>query len=185
MLVVDYGAAYLVVFSSLMYKMPSIVKGETSMKHILTKIILLFLLSSLFMPNSLQAAAGQRIALVIGNSAYSFAPLKNPVNDAQDTAAVLKTLGFTVMLKKDVNLRSMEEAVRDFGNQLKRGGVGLFYYAGHGLQVNGINYLVPVGARIDKESDVKYDEPVKSPPSRHTGESRYDGLGDFLRVHQY
>jgi len=79
----------------------------------------------------------------------------------------------------------MEEAVRDFGNQLKRGGVGLFYYAGHGLQVNGINYLVPVGARIDKESDVKYDEPVKSPPSRHTGESRYDGLGDFLRVHQY
>ncbi len=47
--------------------------------------------------------------------------------------------------------------IADFGNRLKRGGVGLFYYAGHGLQANGVNYLIPVGARIEKESDVKYE----------------------------
>jgi formylglycine-generating enzyme required for sulfatase activity len=101
--------------------------------------------------------AEQRLALVIGNAGYSFAPLKNPVNDASDMAVSLQKLGFTVMLKKNVNLREMEEAIQDFGNRLKQGGVGLFYFAGHGLQAGGVNYLVPVGARIDKESDIKYE----------------------------
>ena len=99
----------------------------------------------------------QRLALVIGNAGYSFAPLKNPVNDASDMAVSLQKLGFTVILKKNVNLREMEEAIQDFGNRLKQGGVGLFYFAGHGLQAGGVNYLVPVGAKIDKESDIKYE----------------------------
>ncbi len=103
------------------------------------------------------AAGNQRLALVIGNSNYSFASLKNPVNDASDIAAALQKQGFTVTLKKNAGLREMEEAVRDFGKRLKQGGVGLFYYAGHGLQVEGINYLVPVNARISKDSDVKYE----------------------------
>jgi uncharacterized caspase-like protein len=71
-------------------------------------------------------------------------------------AAMLKKLGFTVTLKKDARLQEMDEAVEAFGNSLKRGGVGLFYYAGHGVQVNGTNYLLPVGTRINKEADVKY-----------------------------
>ena len=107
-------------------------------------------------PSSLIAATEKRIALVIGNSNYSSGPLKNPVNDATDMAAMLKKLGFTVILKKNATLEEMEESIEDFGNRLKRGGVGLFFYAGHGVQAGGVNYLVPVGARINKESDVKY-----------------------------
>jgi hypothetical protein len=71
-------------------------------------------------------------------------------------AAILKKLGFTVTLKQNAKQQEMEEAIEAFGNSLKRGGVGLFYYAGHGVQVNGANYLLPIGARINKEADVKY-----------------------------
>lgn len=107
--------------------------------------------------HSEEAAAEQRLALVIGNAVYSFSPLKNPVNDASDMATTLQKLGFTVILKKNVSLREMEQSIKDFGARLKQGGVGLFYFAGHGLQADGINYLVPIGARIDKESDIKYE----------------------------
>jgi hypothetical protein len=102
------------------------------------------------------AATERRTALVIGNSTYSSGPLKNPVNDADDMAAALKRAGFTVTLKKDANLQEMVEAIEEFGNTLKKGGVGLFYYAGHGVQVSGINYLLPISARINKESDVRF-----------------------------
>jgi len=102
------------------------------------------------------ADAERRIALVIGNSSYNTGPLKNPVNDATDMAAALQKLGFTVILKKNANLQTMEEALEDFGNRLKRGGVGLFYYAGHGIQANGANYLIPIGVKINKESDIRY-----------------------------
>lgn len=101
-------------------------------------------------------ASELRTALVIGNGAYSSGPLKNPVNDATDMAAALKKAGFTVSFKKNAKLQEMEEAIEGFGNSLKRGGVGLFYFAGHGVQVNGVNYLLPIGAKINKESDVKY-----------------------------
>ena len=71
-------------------------------------------------------------------------------------AAMLKNLGFSVTLKKEATLQQMDEAIEAFGNSLKKGGVGLFYYAGHGVQVNGTNYLLPIGAKINKETDVKY-----------------------------
>jgi len=71
-------------------------------------------------------------------------------------AATLKRLGFEVILKKNVRYQEMEEAVEDFGKRLRKGGVGLFYYAGHGVQVGGVNYLLPIGVRINKESDVKH-----------------------------
>lgn len=103
-----------------------------------------------------QASAEERVALIIGNSNYETAPLANPVNDASDMASALRRLGFSVILKKDANLQTMEEAIEDFGNRLKKGGVGLFFYAGHGVQVYGSNYLIPVGAKIKKEADVKY-----------------------------
>jgi len=117
---------------------------------------LIFALSALFLLTAPAFAAG-RYALVIGNSAYTDKPLKNPANDAGDMAQSLRTLGFDVQLKTNASLREMEDAIRDFGVKLKRGGVGLFYYAGHGIQVQGVNYLVPVGARLATESDAKYE----------------------------
>ena len=102
-------------------------------------------------------AKQRRTALIIGNANYESAPLKNPVNDARDIADTLKNLGFSVTLKTDANQRSMERAIRDFGNDLRRGGVGLFYFAGHGVQVRGNNYLVPIAADIESEGDVKYE----------------------------
>jgi uncharacterized caspase-like protein len=104
----------------------------------------------------LLAATERRTALVIGNSSYDTGSLRNPVNDADDMTSALKRLGFDVMLKKNATLQDMEDAIRNFGDRLKRGGVGLFFYAGHGVQIAGKNFLLPVGARIDRETDVKY-----------------------------
>jgi uncharacterized caspase-like protein len=98
-----------------------------------------------------------RTALIIGNGAYPTSPLKNPVHDAEDMARLLEKLGFTVVLRLNADLRNMESAVRDFGRQLNAGGTGVFYYAGHGMQVEGRNYLIPVGARIESESDVRFE----------------------------
>lgn len=116
----------------------------------------LFLLTSLALAPGLAQAAG-RYALVIGNSAYSQKPLKNPANDARDVGRALERLGFEVLLKTNVSQRDMEDSIRDFGVKLKRGGVGIFYFAGHGIQVQGVNYLVPIGARLSGESDARYE----------------------------
>ena len=98
----------------------------------------------------------QRLALVIGNAAYS-APepaLKNPVNDARAIAAALKELGFGVRLVTDANHAGMRRAIREFEDSLrKRKSVGLFYFAGHGLHVEGRNYLLPIGARLTREDE--------------------------------
>ncbi len=102
-------------------------------------------------------ATEQRVALVIGNSSYKDAPLRNPVNDAEDMAAVLRNLGFRVTLRKNDSYRQMVSAITEFGNELKKGGVGLFYYAGHGVQSKGRNYLLPVGAKIDTEAELEFE----------------------------
>jgi len=93
-----------------------------------------------------------RIALVIGNSAYPEAPLRNPLNDVRAIAQALRELGFTVLAHENATKRTMEAAIVEFGRRLAEGGVGTFYYAGHGLQVRGRNYLVPVDADIDSEA---------------------------------
>src|SRR5262249_9731579 len=104
------------------------------------------------------SAAQTRVALVIGNAAYSedLGALKNPANDATDMAATLSQLGFTVTLVRDATHQRMDEAVEDFSRQLRPGSVGVFYYAGHGAQVGGRNYLIPLGARITTETVVSY-----------------------------
>ncbi|SNS26841.1 Caspase domain-containing protein [Humidesulfovibrio mexicanus] len=99
--------------------------------------------------------AERRVALVIGNGAYKDAPLKNPTNDARDMAAELQKLGFEVMLRENATLRQMEDALDQFWASIRQGGTGLFFFAGHGLQVKGVNYLVPVDARILVEQDVR------------------------------
>jgi uncharacterized caspase-like protein len=98
----------------------------------------------------------RRTALVVGNAAYRTDPLRNAVNDATDIAKGLRQLGFEVMELHDADHQRMEEGVEQFTRQLGRGGVGLFYYSGHGVQVSGLNYLVPVDAKINRESDIKY-----------------------------
>jgi Caspase domain/Bacterial Ig domain len=103
------------------------------------------------------AGSEKRVALVIGNSQYKEAPLRNPTNDARGMAAILRELGFEVTLGEDLSKREMGEAIRAFGQQLRGGNVGLFYFAGHGVQVNGINYLIPIGAQIEKELDVEFE----------------------------
>ncbi len=103
------------------------------------------------------AAAGERrIALVIGNGAYKSAPLANPVNDARGMAESLRQCGFTVTKLENASRDQMATALRDFGDQILAGGVGLFYYAGHGMQVRGKNYLIPVNADIQREDEVSY-----------------------------
>jgi len=111
----------------------------------------------LLIPSDSESIQERKIALVIGNGAYESSPLVNPVNDANDMTAVLKKLGFSVRLKINANQKSMENSIRAFGKKLRSGGVGLFYFAGHGLQVHGRNYLVPIGADIESEADVKYE----------------------------
>ncbi len=102
--------------------------------------------------------AEPRVALVIGNSNYKLvSPLANPENDAILMASTLSELGFDVTLKTDVTQKAMKRAIRDFGLRLRQSGretVGLFYYAGHGVQAYGRNYLVPLGAPIQDESDL-------------------------------
>lgn len=96
-----------------------------------------------------------RIALVIGNGNYEgMGKLANPVNDAEDMAETLSSLGFTVEVVTNAGLEKMEEAILRFRDKLtaSQGSVGVFFYAGHGVQSGGENYLLPVDARINSES---------------------------------
>jgi len=103
-----------------------------------------------------RVTAASRTALVIGNSNYPSAPLQNPVNDARDVAEVLKGLGFEVLCKVNAGREEMDAAVQDFYRNLNRARVGLFYYAGHGMQIDGTNYLLPVDIQVASSADVKH-----------------------------
>jgi formylglycine-generating enzyme required for sulfatase activity len=98
-----------------------------------------------------------RIALVIGNAGYREARLPNPLNDAQDVAAALQGMGFDVVSGEDRDRRQMVTLIREFGQKLRNGGVGLFYFAGHGVQVGGRNYLIPINTKITAEAEVEFE----------------------------
>jgi PQQ-dependent catabolism-associated CXXCW motif protein len=98
-----------------------------------------------------------RIALVIGNSVYKLDPLRNPAQDANDMSQALQAKGFRVTLRKDATRRQMIEAITEFGRELKKGGVGLFYFAGHGVQSKGRNYLIPVNAKVEAEGELEFE----------------------------
>jgi hypothetical protein len=97
-----------------------------------------------------------RVALVIGNAAYKDAPLANPLNDAADVARALEASGFTVVRRDNASLKEMHLALREFGDKLTREATGLFYFAGHGMQVRGRNFLLPVDADIAREDEVSF-----------------------------
>ncbi len=99
-----------------------------------------------------------RMALIIGNGNYDEVPLRNPVNDATAIATRLQDYNFDVTLRLNINHDDLVTVIKNFGQRLKEtGGIGLFYYAGHGLQIKGENYLVPVDANIEKELDVELE----------------------------
>ncbi len=100
----------------------------------------------------------KRLALVIGNSNYGGGMfLKNPVNDANLIAQTLQNLGFKVIKRIDANKQSIEQAVREFSKLLPDYNIALFYYAGHGMQVEGINYLIPTDAKLVDKADCKFE----------------------------
>jgi len=106
-----------------------------------------------------------RIALVIGNSTYDarLGSLATPSNDARLIAAGLSAVGFDVELVVDANQSMMMQAISRLGQRLTiagRGSTGLFYYAGHGMQSRGVNYLIPVGAAITREADIDLEAVV-------------------------
>ena len=105
------------------------------------------------------ALADKRVALVIGNSAYKSAPkLGNPVNDAALIGGILKKAGFdTVDVRQDLSAPEMRKALREFGARTRDADVAIVYYAGHGLEVDGTNYLIPIDAALETDTDV-YDE---------------------------
>jgi hypothetical protein len=107
-------------------------------------------------PNQLAVSSGaeRRVALVIGNATYKFNPLKNSVNDSTDMARSLRTVGFDVIEANNTTLSQMREATRKFADKLGSSDVGLVYFSGHGIEVKGRNYLIPVNADIKREYEV-------------------------------
>jgi len=106
-------------------------------------------------PAAPEVSRERRVALVIGNSAYRSSPLKNPVNDARAMASALRDCGFEVTKLENARRLEMRQALRDFAAHIEHGGVGLFYFAGHGMAVKGRNYLVPVDADIQSDDEVE------------------------------
>ena len=98
-----------------------------------------------------------RIALLIGNRDYKIKPLINSINDARDMAQALSSVGFDVIIHENSDEKTMRRAIIAFGNRLEKGGVGLFYYAGHGFQVNGRNYLVPLKTNYTQGKNVIHE----------------------------
>ncbi len=105
------------------------------------------------------ALADKRVALVLGNSAYqNVAPLTNPVNDSAKMAATLKQAGFDVVdSRRDLPAAETRRALRDFADAARDADIAVVYYAGHGIEVDGSNYLIPVDAKLERDTDI-YDE---------------------------
>jgi hypothetical protein len=130
--------------------------GETTMAQTLLRVLAVCCIGAWFGPT--MAFAEQRLALVIGNSAYrTVTALPNPANDAKAMAGLLKAAGFEITEAPDLTQSDMRRAIRDFAAKIAEKGpdtVALVFYAGHGMQVDGENYLVPIDAKIEREADL-------------------------------
>ena len=105
-------------------------------------------------PTASAPSTGKRVALVVGNANYKVRPLKNPRNDADDISRSLRSSGFEVIDLRDASLQQMRNGVRQFGDRLINNDVGLVYYSGHGVEVKGRNYFIPVNADIMREDEI-------------------------------
>ena len=118
--------------------------------------VLAALLGPLVVPAA--ASAAGRVALVVGNSDYAhIGRLPNPVNDAADVGAALRRLGFEVTVEEDAGLSALTGALRAFTRASARADVALVFYAGHGMEMDGVNYLLPVDARLERDTDVHFE----------------------------
>ena len=117
------------------------------------------LAAAAFLLVSEPAFAEKRVALVLGNSNYqNVAPLANPVNDSARIASTLKDAGFDVVdSRRDLPAAETRRALRDFADRARDADIAVVYYAGHGIEVDGANYLIPVDARLERDTDI-YDE---------------------------
>src|SRR4030088_1878366 len=118
----------------------------------LTRLMMLTGLVAMMLASASAAHADRRVALVVGNSAYaSAASLRNPRNDASDMAEMLGKLGFEVELGLDLDQQNFAVTIEKFARALDGADVGLFFFAGHGLQLNDRNYLVSIDAKLNSE----------------------------------
>jgi uncharacterized caspase-like protein len=102
-------------------------------------------------------AHGRRVALVIGNESYGDMPLRNPVRDARALGQALREAHFQVSVRENLTQKQILRALVEFGDELRKGGVGLFYFSGHGIQINNRNYLLPVGATFERPDDIEIE----------------------------
>ncbi len=121
-------------------------------------LILFCTFLSAILAQATPSLADKRVALVIGNGSYHYTPaLTNPPNDAKDVAQALKAIGFDVTLKVDVEKRQLDQVIAQFAREGKTADAVLFYYAGHGLQFEGKNFLMPVDAELQDEISLRYE----------------------------
>ncbi|NUB15598.1 hypothetical protein GAY28_25275, partial [Azospirillum brasilense] len=138
---------------------------------------LLLAMAAWAVPGLAATAPEQRIALVIGVGAYRHATeLPNPRNDAHAMSAALRKLGFTVDERYDLDNRGMAEALRGFGIQAAQADVALLYFAGHGMQVGGTNFLIPADARLERERDLVYEALPLNLPMGELAQARKLGI---------
>lgn len=123
----------------------------------MNKLSLIVIVTILALFNGVFISNAAMKALVIGNNDYKDVPLSNPKNDANDISTLLNNIGFRVTTKINVTQREMEETIRIFGKEIQYGDIALFYFSGHGVQVNGENYLLPIGSQIYSEDEIKYE----------------------------
>lgn len=114
----------------------------------------LLVLAGMSMSNAMAYAQDEKLALVIGNGAYKSEALRNPTNDSRAVGQVLRSLGFGVIERENVGFRDLIGALREFSMRARHSQVRLLYYAGHGIQVKGRNYLIPVDAEIADAEDL-------------------------------
>ena len=122
------------------------------------KLAIALLLATVLVASASVALASGRVALVVGNSSYAhIGRLPNPENDAVDLAAALRRLGFEVTTELDTDRAELTEALRGFTRRSAGADVSLVFYAGHGLEMDGVNYVVPVDARLERDTDVRFE----------------------------
>jgi uncharacterized caspase-like protein len=151
------------------YGRPSIGFSERGAKLLAIAFVFFFFLFSLLLGDMIAESAdgvsrrlprpgggNKKVALVIGNKDYQWAPLKNSVNDAVAISKALTELGFSVSIKTNVDQREFEDAIERFSREIVDAHVSLFYFSGHGCQFRGENYLVPVGHDFQSEADLRY-----------------------------
>ena len=121
----------------------------------------------------------QRVALVIGNNNYqgTLSKLSNPINDAESIKNILEQRGFRVIYSEDSTKRGMKSNLNQFYTAIEKGGVGMFYFSGHGIEVDGQNYLIPIDAKIDAKSDTEYEAIALNKITR-----RMQSIGNRLNI---